>query len=147
MNENGIIVEAIICDTALFGKNLVLKRKIYTAIGGDGLTLEDMLKFWGNRKITLCHELTKIHEEFRRTTFSEAIYHYEQNPPRGEFVLVVEGQRSEKEREFTFEQAQEITAEYIRSGLSLKDAARKAADKTGYSKNELYSAALKMEIV
>ena len=59
-------------------------------------TLRDMYKYFGERRICLCREITKIHEEFRRTTLSDAIAHYEENPPRGEFVLVIEGKNKEE---------------------------------------------------
>jgi len=54
-------------------------------------TLDDLLKFFGNRKISLCRELTKLNEEVMRTTLTEAVSYYAENPPRGEYVLVIEG--------------------------------------------------------
>ena len=54
-------------------------------------TLQDLLDILGDRRISLVRELTKIHEETILTTLSQAVAHYEANPPRGEFVLIVEG--------------------------------------------------------
>ena len=60
-------------------------------------TLQDMLLVWGDRRISVVKELTKIHETVRRTTLSEAVAYYTENPPRGEYVLVIEGKQPEME--------------------------------------------------
>ncbi|MBO5955442.1 MAG: 16S rRNA (cytidine(1402)-2'-O)-methyltransferase, partial [Clostridia bacterium] len=62
-------------------------------------TLEDMLEFFGDREIVLARELTKKFEEFFRTTISEAIRHYEETPPKGEFVLIIKGKNPEELKE------------------------------------------------
>jgi len=109
-------------------------------------TLEDLAGCFGDeRRVVICRELTKLHEETLRMSLREAKEHFEQIPPRGEFVIVVEGRQEGKEREYTFEQACSFAEEQMKAGFSKKDAARKAADKTGYSKNDLYSALLEME--
>mgnify|MGYP005802577903 FL=1 len=106
-------------------------------------TLEDLAAAFGpERRISLCRELTKLHEEVRRTTLGEAVTWYEENPPRGEFVLVVEGAAESAKETPTLEQGLERVAQLRTEGLSLKDAARQAAKETGLPKNELYGRAM-----
>lgn len=107
-------------------------------------TLADLAAaFGGERRLALCRELTKLHEEVRRTTLGEAAEFYRDNEPRGEFVLVVEGAPPAAEEEMTLEQGLERVKELRERGLSLKDAARQAAKETGLPKNELYTLALR----
>ena len=107
-------------------------------------TLEDMKKaFGGERKISLCRELTKLHEEVFRTTLDGAISHYEQNPPRGEFVLIVAGAEEEQEQALTLEDAIALCQSRIESGMSKKDAVKLVSSETGFPKNALYDAILK----
>ncbi len=106
-------------------------------------TLEDMYKYWGDRKITLCHELTKIHEEFLRTTLSAAISIYKENPPKGEFVLVVEGKNEEElieEEKASWEKMsiKEHFDFHITQGLSEKDAIKQVAKDRGLRKQDVY---------
>ena len=107
-------------------------------------TLKDMHAAFGNRRISLCRELTKIHEEIFRTTLKDAIDHYEENPPRGEFVLVIEG-KSEKEaiaqKEAMWQKlsVSEHIEMYIKDGMDEKDAIKKAAKDRGVPKRELYN--------
>ena len=106
-------------------------------------TLADLAEVFGpDRRISLCRELTKLHEEVRRTTLGEAVTWYEENPPRGEFVLVVEGAAESAKETPTLEQGLERVAQLRTEGLSLKDAARQAAKETGLPKNELYGRAM-----
>ena len=106
-------------------------------------TLADLAEVFGpDRRISLCRELTKLHEEVRRTTLGEAMAWYEENPPRGEFVLVVEGAAESAKETPTLEQGLERVAQLRAEGLSLKDAARQAAKETGLPKNELYGRAM-----
>ena len=106
-------------------------------------TLADLAEVFGpDRRISLCRELTKLHEEVRRTTLGEAVAWYEENPPRGEFVLVVEGAAESAKETPTLEQGLERVAQLRTEGLSLKDAARQAAKETGLPKNELYGRAM-----
>jgi len=104
-------------------------------------TLSDMLEVFGDRHISISRELTKIYDETLRFLLSEAIVYFEQNAPRGEFVLVIDGckssPRSDKDK---MDEALETATELIESGLSLKDAVKRAADELRCSKNELYSA-------
>ncbi len=103
-------------------------------------TLEDMLKYFGNRRISLCRELTKLHEEVLRTTISEAIEYYELNSPRGEYVLVVEGcSETDDSKEYTIEEAAEIAAKLVENGMKMSEACKEAAALTGFKKNEIYS--------
>ena len=106
-------------------------------------TLADLAEAFGpDRRISLCRELTKLHEEVRRTTLGEAVAWYEENPPRGEFVLVVEGAAERARETPPLEQGLERVAPLRAEGLSLKDAARQAAKETGLPKNELYGRAM-----
>lgn len=105
-------------------------------------TLKDMFAVFGDRRISLARELTKIHEEVRRTTLKEAVEWYSANAPRGEFVLVIEGAVPEEETPPTMEEAVEMVKTLANGGLSLSDAARDVARQTGYKKGQLYKAAL-----
>ena len=105
-------------------------------------TLEDMKNCFGaDRKISLCRELTKIHEETVRTTLAGAIEHFSEKAPKGEFVLVIDG-APEQENEFCIEDALELVSKYRSEGLSHKAACKKAAADTGFAANELYDASL-----
>lgn len=107
-------------------------------------TLQDLAAaFGGERPISLCRELTKLHEEVRRTTLAEACAYYAENAPRGEFVLVVGGAEESSGEGCTFDQALALVRERIAGGLSTKDAAKQVAAATGYPKNQLYDAILK----
>lgn len=109
-------------------------------------TLEDMLTYWGDRRIAIAREITKLHEETLRTTLSDAVRHYGEHPPRGEFVLVIEGAPPEtEETRPSMEEALQILGTLRAEGKTLKDAARACAALTGYSKNTLYDAALQSE--
>ncbi len=107
-------------------------------------TLKDMQKAFGERKIALCRELTKLHEEFFRTTLSAAIAFYEENPPRGEFVLVVEGKSHEEimeenAREWEKMSVCEHVEMYIARGMAEKEALKQTAQDRGVSKRDIYS--------
>ncbi len=105
-------------------------------------TLSDFLEYFGERDIALCREMTKLHEEVIRTTLSGAIEHFTATPPKGEFVLVIRGAPEETAPQLTETDALVIVERYRSEGLSLKEACKKAAAETGFSKNELYSMAL-----
>ena len=110
-------------------------------------TLADLREAFGaDRRISLCRELTKLHEEVRRTTLGEAVDYYGEETPRGEFVLVVRGAQPEEEGECTLEDGLTL-AERLREeeGLSLRDAVRQAAKELGLSRNELYRLAVEQE--
>ena len=106
--------------------------------------LEDMAQVLGERKVSLCRELTKIHEEVRRTTLPEAAAYYRENAPRGEFVLVVEGCPEEEAQPevISFAEAVELVRRLAAGGAALSQAAKDVAHQTGYKKNDLYKSAL-----
>ena len=107
-------------------------------------TLSDMAEvFGGDRPLSLCRELTKLHEEVVRTTLSEALERYTENPPKGEFVLIVAGAKPEEKEIPSETDAAARLAELIAQGLSRKDAVKQAAKELGLSKNAVYEIALK----
>jgi len=104
-------------------------------------TLSDLYEIFGERKISLCRELTKLHEEVIRTTLSEAVSLYDdEKKPRGEYVLIIEGATEKDLKEdFSIEDAAEIARKNISDGMKPTDACKLAAKKTGFSKGEIYS--------
>ena len=107
-------------------------------------TLRDMLSAFGDRRVSISRELTKLYEETMRYTLTEAASHFERTPPRGEFVLVVEGAPTVNASSAQeLEQAAESARAYISDGLTAKDAVRKASKEMGISKNALYSEVIK----
>ena len=103
-------------------------------------TLADFAEFFGNdRKIAVCRELTKLHEEVLRMTLGEAVQYYETTEPKGEFVLVIEG-RTSREEKITPEQALEQVRALVEMGEKPTDACKAVAKATGLRKGELYSA-------
>lgn len=102
-------------------------------------TLETMYKAWGNRKICIARELTKLNEEFVCTTFEEALEMYKTKEPRGEYVLVIGGaQESEAECFFENMTIEEHVEFYENQGLRRMDAIKMCAKDRGVSKNEVY---------
>ena len=108
-------------------------------------TLEDMAKVFGeDRPISLCRELTKLHEEVVRTTLGQAIERYTAAPPKGEFVLIVAGAEPEVEEAPTEADAAGYLARLIANGASRKDAIKQTAKDLGLPKNVVYDLALKI---
>ncbi len=106
-------------------------------------TLADLRDAFGaQRRVALCRELTKLHEEVRRTTLGEAAEWYAQNPPKGEFVLVLEGAAPVEAEGASLEEGMKQVLALRAGGSSLRDAVRQAAAQTGLPKNELYDLAL-----
>ena len=103
-------------------------------------TLEDLLAIFGDRKIALCRELTKLNEEIIRTTVSGAIEYYQANSPRGEYVLVVEGcSRKDDENAFWASLSIEEHVDfYVNQGMKKMDAIKSVAKDRGLPKNEVY---------
>ena len=90
-------------------------------------TLEDLRAAFGpDRRVALCRELTKLHEETRRTTLEEALAFYRDNAPKGEFVLVVAGRPPREMPSVTVEDGAEQVLALVARGVRLKDAARQA---------------------
>ncbi|MGX8711266.1 MAG: 16S rRNA (cytidine(1402)-2'-O)-methyltransferase [bacterium] len=108
-------------------------------------TLSDMLAAWGDRRIALVRELTKIHEEVIRTTLSEAAARYADGGAKGEFVLVIEGAPQKEQASFALEDGVAFAKKYMEDGLSASDAARQAAAETGFKKGEIYRAILRQD--
>ena len=108
-------------------------------------TLEDMLTAWGDRRLCLARELTKLHEEIKLPTLAAAVDHYRANPPRGEFVLVINGAEAQKPQTFTLDDAVELAQALMDEGLSASDAAKKAAAQTGLKKGDIYRALMQKE--
>lgn len=107
-------------------------------------TLLDLLAAFGShRRISLCRELTKLHEEVIRTTLQGAVDYYTQQEPRGEYVLVVEGAEPPAATELTLEDALALVQQKLSEGLSRKDAVKQVAKETGFPKNTLYDAAVR----
>ena len=109
-------------------------------------TLADLMKAFGNRKISLCRELTKLNEEVLRMTLSEAISYYEENQPRGEYVLVLEGASKEEQKANAFWAEMDEFAHvayYTEKGLSKNDAIKAAAKDRGVGKSEIYNIVMK----
>ena len=104
-------------------------------------TLNDILLIFSDRKVAVCRELTKIHEEVFRGTMSQAIAYF--TKPRGEFTLVIEGKREEAKPQLT----QDIEGQLHhmrRSGITAKAAIANMAEQTGLAKKELYRAWLRI---
>lgn len=107
-------------------------------------TLTELHAALGDRKLTLCRELTKIHESTFSTTIADAISHYETQEPKGEFVLIIEGksmQRLQEEKQQKWQQMplNEHMEYYEAQGISHKDAMKLVAKDRGISKRDVYS--------
>ncbi len=104
-------------------------------------TLQDLSDLFGpDRPIALCRELTKLHEEILRTTLGQAVLHYSQQPPRGEFVLVVRGCEKPAQETVSLQEAVRAVAGLEAEGLSRRDAVRQVSTQTGIRKKLLYQA-------
>ena len=101
-------------------------------------TLQDMAEYFGDRKIALVKELTKIYENVERTTLFEARDKYKEVSPKGEYVLIVEGKPEDEVEEITLEDAKDMALELVKNGLSKNEAAKEIAKKTGLKKSDIY---------
>ncbi len=108
-------------------------------------TLADLFEAFGERKISLCRELTKINEEVIRTTLADAIAYYEEREPRGEYVLIMEGASKEEllSRAFWADMTVEEHVEhYLSEDMSKNDAIKAVARDRGVAKSEIYNAVM-----
>lgn len=104
-------------------------------------TLDDIIEVFGDRKIALCRELTKLNEEVIRTTLSGAIKYYQENVPRGEYVLVIEGADEGAVKNDAFWASMSISEHvehYISQGMKKMDAIKAVAKDRDLPKNEVY---------
>jgi len=109
-------------------------------------TLADLSEAFGpGRRVTVCRELTKLHEEILRTTLGGAVEIYRSVDPRGEFVLVVEGAPAPETAAVTLEEGAAQVLALCRDGMRLRDAAKEVSEHTGLSRNALYAAALERQ--
>ena len=105
-------------------------------------TLEDIYKVLGDRRLSLCRELTKINEEVLRTTVKGAMEYYEVNEPRGEYVLVLEGASDDEISKDSFFANMTLTEHfeyYISQGMSKMDATKAVAKDRGVGKSTIYN--------
>lgn len=103
-------------------------------------TLRDMLAAFGDRPVALVKELTKIHETVLRMTLSEAAAFYENEPPRGEYVLIVAGAPEETAESLPLEEGVKLALSYVSDGMPASKAAKRAAAETGGNRGEIYKA-------
>lgn len=130
-----------------------LKRETRTMVFHEAphklpATLADLAETFGpDRRVALCRELTKLHEEIWKTTLGEAVEHYRTAEPRGEYVLVMAGAPAgtAEEEELTLEQAAQRAFALTGEGFSASAAAKAAAQGTAYSKSEVYKQLLLLQ--
>jgi len=113
-------------------------------------TLEELMEAMGERRITVCRELTKKHETAFLTTFSEAIAHYEAEEPKGECVIVIEGKTfqevvEEQQKSWESMTIGEHMEFYLEKGMDKKEAMKQVAKDRGVGKRDIYQALLEEE--
>ena len=101
-------------------------------------TLRDLYKTFGDRKLTIARELTKVHEEIIRTTPKEAAERYSDGALKGEIVLILEGKKTAEKAEITLAEAVAYAQSLIDGGMRPTDAAKEAAAMAGLKKNDIY---------
>ncbi len=111
-------------------------------------TLGELLEALGNRRLTICRELTKKHETAFQTTLGEALEYYQEQEPRGECVLVLEGKsreqvRLEQQQSWESISIEEHMEQYLAKGMDRKEAMKQVAKDRGVSKRDIYQALLK----
>lgn len=110
-------------------------------------TLRELLDVLGNRPVTVCRELTKKHETAFRSTLEDALHFYEEQEPKGECVLVLEGKsrqqiRQEQQQSWETLSIEEHMEQYLEKGMDRKEAMKQVAKDRGVSKREIYQALL-----
>lgn len=128
-----------LCELASERRTLILYEAPHHLIN----TLNDLHEAFGDRRIALCRELTKLNEEIMRTTLSKAIEYYAEHSPRGEYVLVLEGANKSEEHFWAQMTAVEHVNFYIDSGMDKNTAIKTAAKDRGVPKNEIYKEFIK----
>jgi 16S rRNA (cytidine1402-2'-O)-methyltransferase len=131
------------------------RRRLLDALAGEkrtlvafeaphrlGKSLADLADVLGDRQITLARELTKIHEEVWRGSLSQALEHFEQNPPRGEFTLVIAGAGDEAQAAWDEEQVKSALAELLSQGLDKKEAIKRVTKAAQWSRRQVYKVAV-----
>lgn len=103
-------------------------------------TLNDMLEVLGERDICIIKELTKIHEQVLFFNFSEAIAHFSENTPRGEYVVIIKGASEEENDGMSLFEAAELAKRLMRDGMSASSAAKEASAISGIKKGDIYKA-------
>lgn len=102
-------------------------------------TLKDLYQYLGDRDIAIVREITKLHEQVINTTLAQAVNMYNDDKPKGEFVLVVQGKKAENDA-ITLDDAVDMARELVANGESVNNAAKAAAAKTGHKKSDIYRA-------
>ena len=107
-------------------------------------TLKELYEYLGDRSITLCKELTKIHENATKSTIQELVEKYDNETPKGEFVLVIEGKSLEEKRQEEIQDFMAMSIEehmeiYLSQGVDKKEAMKRVAKDRGVSKRDIYS--------
>ena len=108
-------------------------------------TLSDLYDYLGDRKCAVVREMTKLYEEVIRGTVSDMMAHFEQNDPRGEFVIVVEGQKAPSEEQLFWAKLsiEDHVEYYINTGLDKKSAIKQTAADRSLAKSEVYNSVMK----
>ena len=100
-------------------------------------TLDDLYNAFGEREAAVVKEITKTHENTKKTTLKDAVLYYKTETPKGEYVLIVAGAKA-KQTEYTLEQAVQLGKSLVEKGERKTEAARAAAEITGVKKSEIY---------
>ena len=108
-------------------------------------TLKDMLVAFGDRKVSVVKEITKIYETVNRLTLSESVEYYVAHPPKGEYVLIIEGAPTSDDGELSLADAVALAFEFVQKGERPAEAAKQAAAISSYKKSDIYKAILDMK--
>ncbi len=119
-------------------KNIPATMVLYEAPHRIKVVVKEILAAWGDRQVTLGRELTKIHEEFWRGTLSQALAHFETEPPRGEFVLVIARGAEQPEQPRITDPLREVKC-LMDEGVPKKEALSRIAKASGVPRRELYN--------